>query len=299
VTNALLLLLLVSCVLTQFIPTQYDTLKPQPYGALDIHWYKAVICSTQQYIGCTVNATANLPHDAWSYGDGRFIQFEVTSDIDGCQKILCKNNASLAPPIQSSCVFTFTQDLLKVQALYVKTVSGPSPDNTATVNLVFECGRRVETEQRQEQESFALTEKRETQQIGQCPTTVAILKEVIQLTTENRVITSPDYEDALKFYFFVCGDGVHRYRATALTLGSTIDSAFSTYICPTSPCFPVSSPYYDASGTGINTVVFQTSTPNPVEFYVTIYGWGKFRQWNYFRFGVNIEAMDGEIIADQ
>jgi len=277
---------LVSCVLTQFIPTQYDTFSPQSYRALDIHWYKAVICSTQQYIGCTVNVTANLPHDAWSYGDGRFLQFEVTSDIDSCQKVLCKNNASLTGPIQTSCVFIFTQDLLKTQALYVKTTSGPSPDIQATVNLVFECGRRVETEQRQE--SFAHIEKRETQQIGQCPATFAILKEVIQLTTESRVITSPDYEDAVKFYFFVCGDGVHRYAATAFTIGSTIDSAFSTYICSASPCFPVNSPYYDASGTGINTVVWSTTTPNPVEFYVTIYGWGKFRQWNYFRFGVNI-----------
>jgi len=217
----------------------------------------------------------------------------VHSDVDSCNKVLCKNNASVASgPSQTSCAFAFTQDLLKINYLYIKTTAGPSPDIQATVNLVFECHRGEETEpqQREERESGALVEKREVQQLT-CPTTAVGLKEVIQLTAENRVITSPDYEDASKFYFFLCGDGVHRYKATALTLGTTIDSAFSTYICSSSPCVPVNSPYYDASGTGINTVVFQTSTPNPVEFYVTIYGWGKYRQFNYYRFGVNIESL--------
>jgi len=223
----------------------------------------------------------------WSF----FLQFEVTSDVDNCGKVLCKNNASLTGPTQTSCAFAFTQDLLKINYLYIKTQAGPSPDIQATVNLIFECHRREETElQQREQQDSALVEKREVQQMT-CPTTAVVLKEVIQLTAENRVITSPDYEDASKFYFFLCGDGVHRYTATALTLGTTIDSAFSTYICMKSPCVPINAQYYDASGTGINTVVFQTSTPNPVEFYVTIYGWGKYRQFNYYRFGVNIESL--------
>jgi len=288
----ILLLVLISCVLSQFIPTQYDTSTPQSYRALDEIWFKAFLCSPTQYIGCEVNVTVNLPHDAWSYFDGRFLQFEVHSDVDNCMKVLCKNNASLTGPTQTSCAFAFTQDLLKVNALYILTTAGPSPDIQATVNLIFECHRREETElqQRQEQESGALVEKREVQQLT-CPTTAVVLKEVIQLSTENRVITSPDYEDASKFYFFLCGDGVHRYTATAFTIGTTIDSAFSTYICTHSPCVPVNSQNYDASGTGINTVVFSTSTPNPVEFYVTIYGWGKYRQFNYYRFGVNIATL--------
>jgi len=287
----ILLSVLISCVLSQFIPTQYDTATPQSYRALDTIWLKAFLCSPTQYIGCVVNVTVNLPHDAWSYIDGRFLQFEVQSDVDNCNKVLCKNNASLTGPTQTSCTFAFTQDLLKVNALYIKTTAGPSPDIQATVNLIFECHRGEETElqQRQQQET-SLVEKREAQQLV-CPTTAVVLKEVIQLSTENRVITSPDYEDASKFYFFLCGDGVHRYQATALTLGTTIDSAFSTYICTTSPCVPINSQNYDASGTGINTVVFQTSTPNPVEFYVTIYGWGKYRQFNYYRFGVNIASL--------
>jgi len=285
----ILLSVLISCVLSQFIPTQYDTATPQSYRAQDQIWFKAFLCSPQQYVGCVVNITVNLPHDAWSYIDGRFLQFEVHSDVDNCQKVLCKNNASLTGPTQTSCTFTFTQDLLKIQALYIKTVAGPSPDIQATVNLIFECHRREEETERQ-QETSALVAKRDVQQLT-CPGSAVVLKEVIQLTAENRVVTSPDYEDASKFYFFLCGDGVHRYKATALTLGTTIDSAFSTYICNVSPCVPVSSPYYDASGTGINTVVFQTSTPNPVEFYVTIYGWGKYRQNNYYRFGVNIESL--------
>jgi len=289
-----LLLLAVSNTLAQsFIPTQYDTFKPQSYQAMDTVNYQAFLCTTSQYVGCTVNVTINLPHDPWDYIDGRFVQFSVFSDRDTCHTPLCSNNASATGAMQSSCAFRFTSDLSNARNLYIVSKAGDSPDIQATVNLIFVCPPSDPKQQQQQEDSVIVAEtveKREAQQ-SNCPITSTILKEVIQLNRESQVITAPDYADASKFFFYLCGDGVHRYQATAFTIGTTIDSAFATYVCQTTPCTPTFSPYFDASGTGVNTVVFQTSTPNPIQFYVSIYGWGKFHQWNFYRFGVNIETL--------
>jgi len=283
-----LLLALTSTLSQVFIPTQYVS-SPQSYQALDNIWYRASICSTQSYVGCMVNVTVNLPHDAWDYLDGRFLQFSVFADRDMCAKVLCSNNASLSGIVQTSCSFRFTPDLANLKNLYITTKSGASPDIQATVNLVFQCSTRDKFLHEYYSEKPVSLEKRSIEQTG-CPLASTILKEVIQLTETGQVMTSPDYPQASKFKFFVCGDGSHRYRATALTIATTIDSAFSSYVCLSAPCVPSLAPYQDPSGTGINTIVFQTPTPNPVEFFVSIYGWGKYGQWNYYRFGVNIES---------
>jgi hypothetical protein len=282
----ILLFLFVSLILGQpfFIPTSYDTFKPQPYQARDVINYRASFCANNHYLGCFVNTTVNLPLDAWSYIDGRFVQFQIVSDVDGCARVLCSNNPSSNGPDATSCSFLYNTALINTRSLYVITQSGPSPDITVTVNMDFTCPNEIINNGIQIQE----IEKRDVQQPSQCPITTQFLKEVIQLSYTSSVLTSPNYADATKFYFFICGDGSHRYSATATTIGSTIDSATATYVCTQSPCTPVSSPYYDASGTGLNTVIFQTSTFNPIEFWVTIYGWGKYKQLNHFNFGVNI-----------
>jgi len=288
-----LLLLFITLTLTQFfIPTKYDSAPPQSYQAKKEIYYQAVLCSTAQYIGCVANVTVNLPHDAWSWVDGRYLQFSVMSDLDGCTKELCRNNAS-SPTMSSatSCTFPFSSDLANLHNVYIRTVSGASPDIQATVNLIFNCPPPNQMKSHESIQSENYEKRVLSTKTSVCPLTVTPLKEIIQLSYVSQVITSPSYVDASKFFFFLCGDGINRYRATALTIGTTIDSAFATYICEETPCTPSNSPFYDPSGTGINTVDFQTSTTNPVEFFVTIYGWGKFKQWNFYQFGVQIEII--------
>jgi len=79
---------------------------------------------------------------------------------------------------------------------------------------------------------------------------------------------------------------------TSLTIGTSIDSALATFVCKSSPCQPDPNDTPCSNASGLNAVVFETPSPEPIEFYVTIYGCGKYKQLNYYRFGVNIEEIN-------
>jgi len=269
------LIFILTVVISQnihYIATDYDSPVPKTHHPREKISYRASLCDASLYRGCAINATYNMPLDPYDYFDGRFLNFTLYSEDDGCNVPLCQTNPRANNHSRTSCQTslsaTFKGNLIMV------VDSGNTPSISATVSIKFHCPSNlnvqtiVPTYQKTGSVNFFI--KKNIKNI--CPSGSIEMKQSLQLDAPDKVLTSPSYIDAKKYKFIACGI-VDRIQYISITVsGTDIDSAIATYVCTETPCGPQVAKYYDPSGTALNTINFDLPRNEYHIYWITVYG---------------------------
>lgn len=126
-----------------------------------------------------------------------------------------------------------------------------------------------------------------------CPSFLRPLQRVVESGQVQIVSTS--LSNAARYSFSVCALSNETSPAVAYTaVAASPSSAFSTYLCRSSPCNPSSSFISDRSGSAFNSLTFQSDSTNP-QLGVYVQGWGQFNGTNDFVFLFEIQDQASDL----
>jgi len=257
------------------------------YSALEQKYNNIYLCISDYFHGCTFRFKVNFPH-AVNIGTGYYINFNVTSNFDDCNVIICRNNVT-NPATRETCSFTFNSmtmgNVLQISSMS-QLSTGPINNVSWEVKL-FSCpftrndGKGEKRSLREWYDSVF----RKPKIVGGCqpaPTAVPFI-EVWDPTpsTLQTVTTSGDFARMDNLIFLVCGSADPTDYSVSMSMvaqGEDQFTALAQYGCNLNDtdsnfCLPKQSSWSNANPSALNIVTNALLLPNALTW--TVRGQGQ------------------------
>jgi len=193
---------------------QYWTNKDgMTYSALEQKYNSVFLCFSGFHHGCTFKFKVNFPHSV-NVGTGYYIDFNVTSNNDGCTTVLCSNNVSI-PSQRETCSFGYNSltmgDLLQISS-QSKLATGPILNVSWEVRLSG-CPNVIPSESGNDEKRDIVTWYKDalkpiTGSLGICepaPTSVPFIEVWDPTPKVQKLDVTSNFFDMDSYAFVICG----------------------------------------------------------------------------------------------